>query len=176
MDATPSEFEPQAPAGAPPWQPLPARARPLFLMGAVVPLTLAGVLGGALVALVASTAVDTDRGTLLVCGAALAGVGFATFGVWLGLKQYRHTMWRLDEHGLALRRGRLWQRETRVPASRVQHLDIKRGPLQRGRELSTLVVHTAGTRHSSVTVPNLDAGDAERLRDLLGRAVDHDDD
>ena len=181
MDAMPPEFhpqesDPQTAVDPPPWQALPQRARALFLIGAVAPLALAGLLGGALVALVASTAVDTDRLLLVVCGAALAGAGLAAFGVWLGLKQYRHTAWRLDEHGLALRRGRLWQRETRVPASRVQHLDIKHGPLQRGRDLATLVVHTAGTRHSSVTVPNLDAGDAERLRDRLGRAVDHDDD
>ena len=96
-------------------------------------------------------------------------------GAWLGLKQYRHTAWRLDAHGLAVRRGRFWQRETRVPATRVQHLDIKRGPLQRGRDLATLVVHTAGTAHSSVSIPNLDFADAERLRDRLGSQIEHDD-
>jgi membrane protein YdbS with pleckstrin-like domain len=101
------------------------------------------------------------------------GVAFA---LWLGVKQYRYTYWRLDEDGLAIRRGRMWQRETRVPATRVQHLDIKRGPLQRRRHLSTLVVHTAGTRHSAVTLPHLDADDAQRLRDRLGRQLDLDDD
>jgi len=181
MDTMPPQTDPQEPDphaadDAPPWRALPPRARPLFLIGAVVPLAALGMVGGALVALVASTAVDISRLALVGCGAALAGLGGASFGLWLGLKQYRHTAWRLDAHGLALQRGRLWQRETRVPASRVQHLDIKRGPLQRGRDLATLVVHTAGTRHSSVTVPHLDAGDAERLRDRLGRAVDHDDD
>ena len=47
---------------------------------------------------------------------------------------------------------------------------------QRRRNLATLVIHTAGTRHSAVTVPHLDAEDAQRLRDLLGRQIDHDDD
>ncbi|MDX1550208.1 MAG: PH domain-containing protein, partial [Lysobacter spongiicola] len=46
----------------------------------------------------------------------------------------------------------------------------------RRRGLSTLVVHTAGTRHSAVTVPHLDADDAEHLRDTLGRQIDDDDD
>jgi membrane protein YdbS with pleckstrin-like domain len=104
---------------------------------------------------------------------ALLGAGI---GAWPGLKHYRHTFWRLDEEGLAVRRGRMWQRETRVPATRVQHLDLKRGPLQRRRHLATLVVHTAGTRHSAVTVPHLDADDAERLRDRLARQIDPDDD
>ena len=71
---------------------------------------------------------------------------------------------------------RLWQRETRVPASRVQHLDLRHGPLERRWRLATLVVHTAGSRFSSVTVTGLDADDAERLRDRLARQLDNDDD
>ena len=152
------------------WQPLPTRSRTLFLVG-TMPLT--GVIGLVTVGLTAS---GGSRGIVEVGSAAVVGalLGLA-FGFWLGLKQYRHTFWRLDAEGLGLRRGRLWQRETRVPASRVQHLDLKRGPLQRGRELSTLVVHTAGTRNSAVTIPHLDAADAELLRDRLGRQIDRDD-
>ena len=100
----------------------------------------------------------------------------ALFGAWRGDRVWRHTAWRLDAAGFTLRRGRLWQRETRVPQSRVQHLDLRRGPLQRRLDLSTLVIHTAGTRHSAVGVGDLDAGDAERLRDILARQVDDDDD
>jgi membrane protein YdbS with pleckstrin-like domain len=98
------------------------------------------------------------------------------FGLWRGARQHACLAWRLDAEGLAVRRGTLWQSETRVPASRVQHLDIKRGPLQRRRDLSTLVVHTAGTRLSTVSVPHLDAGDAERLRDALSRQIHDVDD
>lgn len=150
---------------------MPPRSRTLFLLGTVpvagaIGLVAGGVLGAAL---------ERD-GLGMLATAALGALSGGGFGLWLGLKQYRYTFWRLDDEGLALRRGKLWQRETRVPASRVQHLDLKRGPLQRGRELATLVVHTAGTRHSAVTVPNLDAADAERLRDRLGRQIDHGDD
>lgn len=156
--------------GAGDWQPLPRRARALCVLGGLpvaIPVIAAGI--------VLSLALDIPwpwsiAGALL---GLLLGTGFAT---WLGLKQYRYTYWRLDEDGLAIRRGNLWQRETRVPATRVQHLDIKRGPLQRRRHLSTLVVHTAGTRHSAVTLPHLDADDAQRLRDRLGRQLDLDDD
>lgn len=151
------------------WQPLPSRARALFLIGTVPAAALpAGVAGLFLAAAsdVVSPWIGAPVGLLL---------GLA-FGTWLGIKQYRHTYWRLDDDGLAVRRGRLWQRETRVPATRVQHLDLKRGPLQRGRNLATLVVHTAGTKHSAVTIPNLDADDAERLRDRLSTQIDHDDD
>ncbi|MGY0557731.1 PH domain-containing protein [Lysobacter sp. A421] len=153
------------------WQPLPPRSRALFLLGTVPALALAGLAPFAVIAAVIELSLAATIATAAL-GAALGG----GFGLWLGLKQYRHTFWRLDENGLALRRGRLWQHETRVPASRVQHLDIKRGPLQRRRQLATLVVHTAGTRHSAMTVPNLDADDAERLRDRLGHQIDDGDD
>lgn len=176
MHAMPPTDAVPTPATDPHWQPLPPRSRPLFLIGAVVPLAVAGAVAGMLLGLVASASVDAARADVVMACAAVLAVAGAVFGSWLGARQYRHTTWRLDAQGLALRRGRLWQRETRVPASRVQHLDIKRGPLQRGRDLSTLVVHTAGTRHGAVTVPNLDADDAEHLRDRLGRQIDRDDD
>lgn len=149
------------------WQPLPARARLLFAasrMGLAVPAAVAGF--------VVFRVLDLPALAGLLAGAVLVG----GLGLWLGLRQFRHVAWRLDSEGLAIRRGRLYQRETRVPASRVQHLDLKRGPWQRRRGLATLIVHTAGTRHSAVTVPHLDERDAERLRDVLGRQIDNDDD
>ena len=149
------------------WHPLPPRARPMFLLEMVPAFAIpAAAVCGTLAGLLADR-VFVGVGLGLLLGGA--------FGAWLGIKQFRNIAWRLDDHGFAVRRGRFWQRETRVPATRVQHLDIKRGPLQRGRDLSTLVVHTAGTANSSVSVPNLDAGDAEHLRDRLGRQIEHDD-
>ena len=148
------------------WHALPDRARLPSMLTPMLPLAMPGLVGGFVLAGVSG----------LWFAPPVLGLAGAALGAWIGLKHHRHTFWRLDEDGLAVRRGRLWQRETRVPATRVQHLDIKRGPLQRQRNLATLIVHTAGTRHSSVSVPHLDAGDAERLRDLLARQIDADDD
>lgn len=150
-----------------PWQSLPTRSRGLFVLGAVLPMAIPFAVAGFVLGRVFDISLLSGPAALLV-GAAL--------GAWYGLKQYRYTRWRLDDDGLAIQRGRLWHRETRVPITRVQHLDLKRGPLQRQRRLATLVVHTAGTRHSAVTVPNLDEDDAQRLRDRLGRQLDNADD
>ena len=106
----------------------------------------------------------------------LVGLLGAAFGAWIGIKRHRRTLWKLDQDGFALRHGRWWQTESRVPISRVQHLDLKRGPLQRGLRLATLVIHTAGTRMAAVSVSGLDNDDAERLRDRLSRQLDLDDD
>lgn len=108
--------------------------------------------------------------------APLAGILGAAYGAQLGWKRHRRTRWRLDEDGFALQRGRLWQTDTRVPISRVQHLDLKRGPLERASKLATLVIHTAGTRMAAVSVSGLDDADAEVLRDRLARQLDQDGD
>jgi membrane protein YdbS with pleckstrin-like domain len=154
-------------AGVSEWQALPERARLLFAIsrtGLAIPLGVAGFVLFRVFGLPAFAG--------LLGGIVLAG----GFGLWLGFRQFRHVAWRLDGDGLAIRRGRLYQRETRVPVTRVQHLDLKRGPWQRRRHLATLIVHTAGTRHSAVTLAHLDANDADRLRDVLGRQIDRDDD
>ena len=152
----------------PDWQPLPPSARTLFmLVGLVWAIPLALVPG------VLATAFDAGSPWgYALCGALLG----AAFGAWLGRKHWRHTHWRLDDDGFTLRRGRMWRSETRVPQSRVQHLDLKRGPLERRYGLSTLVIHTAGSRHSALTVGGLGEADAERLRDRLARQDDDVDD
>ncbi|WP_425493478.1 PH domain-containing protein [Marilutibacter chinensis] len=176
IDIPPSDV---APIDRPPadWNPLPARARPLFLLGGALSMGVIGAVGGVVAGLVASSEIHTfGRLPLTVAIAATLTLLTSSFGLWIGYKSHRYTRWRLDEEGLAVHRGKLWQRETRVPATRVQHLDLRRGPLQRRRDLATLIVHTAGTAHSSVSIPNLDLGDAEILRDRLGRQIDRDDD
>ncbi|RYJ02071.1 MAG: hypothetical protein EON47_08675 [Acetobacteraceae bacterium] len=92
-------------------------------------------------------------------------------GGWLGAR-LRHQRWKLDAEGLWLRQGRTWRRETRVPISRVQHIDLKHGPLERRFGLATLVVHTAAVHLGGVTVRGLAEADAGRMRDALARQLD----
>lgn len=167
-DALPAAVDSPAPPAEAAWQRLPTRARGLMML-ALVGACLPAVPAVAILA----TATDIVSPWLAGAGAAVLA---AAVGLWRGARQYAAFGWRLDADGLAVRRGTLWQSETRVPATRVQHLDVKRGPLQRRRGVATLVVHTAGTRQSTVTVPHLDAADAERLRDALSRQIDDVDD
>lgn len=119
-------------------------------------------------------------GLLLVLGSPPAWAGVALGAAWLLLAGllcwwaarwpelwYRHAAWSLDETGLRIRRGVWWRSEVCVPRSRVQHTDVTQGPLQRGRGLGTLVVHTAGAQHAQVSLEGLDHGLALRLRDQL---------
>lgn len=81
----------------------------------------------------------------------------------------RYASWRyvLADDALVLVRGVLTHVETVVPVARVQHLDVRRGLVEREYGLARLVVHTAGTEAASVTLPGLALADAEALRDTL---------
>ena len=158
-----------ATAAAIDWQHLPARGAALAAGGGAV----SGAIPLGVAAFFFSRLADVGSPWLL---APLGCVLGAALSAWLGIKRHRRTLWKLDAHGFALQRGRWWQTESRVPISRVQHLDLKRGPLERAFKLATLVIHTAGTRMAAVTISGLDGEDAERLRDRLAHQLDHDDD
>ena len=151
------------------WQHLPPRGAKLAALGSALGFAVPSVVASAFLSRLA------DFGTPWLVAPVVGAIG-AAFGAWVGIKRHRRTLWKLDEDGFALQRGRWWQMESRVPISRVQHLDLKRGPLERAFKLATLVVHTAGTKMAAVAVSGLDGDDAERLRDRLARQLDHDDD
>ena len=168
----PSQFPPPLPAptiAETPWQPLPRRGALLYAAGAgigfAIPAGLALGLGG-------STLLFGQPRIPLIIAAALAGL---VLGTLIGFVRHRRIAWKLDGDGLATRRGGLWRSETLVPVSRVQHLDLERGPVERQLGLATLVVHTAGTRMAAVKLPLLALDDAEALRAHLARQVETDD-
>jgi len=152
------------------WQPLPVRARTLATIG-----TLIGTLTPLAIALgVGLIAADRQPLSFAIAGALLLVIPAWT--VWIARRRWLRTRWRLDDDGFGVRRGHLWRSDTRVPGNRVQHLDVRRGPLERAFGLATLVVHTAGTRNSALALSGLDFDEAERLRDTLAARAARDDD
>src|SRR5687768_5278348 len=80
---------------------------------------------------------------------------------------YRHISYRIDAHGIEIRRGVFWRVVINVPRSRVQHIDVSQGPLERKYGLGTLVIYTAGTDHAKVELAGLEHGRALRIREHL---------
>ena len=108
--------------------------------------------------------------------AAASLLAMLVLGIWIGYRSWKFTTWKLDETGIHLRRGRWWQKEILVPRSRVQHLDLERGPIERHFGLTTLVVHTAGTRQHALRQAGFSEADALALRDsLVPASARHDD-
>lgn len=81
--------------------------------------------------------------------------------------EYRHTRYRIDDELIEIQSGVIWRTSIAVPRSRVQHLDVSQGPIQRRYGLGVLTIYTAGTEHSQVALPGLAYDVAQRLRDQL---------
>lgn len=101
--------------------------------------------------------------------------GIVTLGVLRAgiypLLRYRFWRYELRDEDLRLVRG-IWRRvDTIVPLRRIQHLDVSQDVIERNFDLGSLIVHTAGTRSSSVTLPGLMHSEAEQLRDELKQFV-----
>ncbi len=132
------------------------------IFSAVVALaSLAGVVGAYLES--PSLLAVLGWGTLWTAGNALLA--------WHGQRwpaiDYRHVSYRVDEHGIEIRRGVFWRKVINVPRSRVQHTDVSQGPLERRYGLGTLVIYTAGTDHAKVMLGGLDHEVAMQIREHL---------
>ena len=107
-------------------------------------------------------------------------LGLLTLSAWIALavlcgwlvywrppRLYRSWGYRIDGRVIETRSGLLFQISRLLPLSRLQHVDLQRGPLERAFGLATLIMHTAGTHEAHISIPGLDVAEAERLRDHL---------
>ncbi len=103
------------------------------------------------------------QGALLVLIPLLAAITVmvAPPRIWLRLG------YRLAPTLLQVVRGWLFLTDTIVPFVRVQHIDVTRGPLDKAFGTATLIVHTAGTHNSIVTLPGLAPDRAAEIRELI---------
>jgi membrane protein YdbS with pleckstrin-like domain len=111
---------------------------------------------------------DADFGGLLMIGIPVLAAGAI---VAAPQRIYSRLSYRLTERLLQVVRGWLFHVDTVVPLVRVQHIDVTRGPLEKMFGVSTLVVHTAGTHNSIVTLPGLAPERAAAIRDIIREHV-----
>lgn len=132
---------------------------PLLFVGLVV-----AIFAGSL-----PTAID-----VLLAVAWLAAVGTLA---WLAQRwppiEYRYVRYRIDGQGIEIRMGVVWRRVISVPRSRVQHIDVAQGPLERRYGLASLSIYTAGTEHAKVDLPGVAYARAVRIRDHLLPGREH---
>ena len=80
---------------------------------------------------------------------------------------YRRLGYAIDGRLLRTVRGWLLHTDTIVPFVRVQHIDVTRGPVDKMFGTATLIVHTAGTHNSIVTLPGLSPERAAEIREAI---------
>jgi hypothetical protein len=101
---------------------------------------------------------------------------FSLLGAWLLLfillmirpwKLYAHKGYALRENDVLYKSGWLWKRKVAVPYNRIQHVEIRRGPMEELLRLRKLEIYTAGGSSSDLSIPGLDPEQAEKLRSFI---------
>lgn len=113
---------------------------------------------------------DGVHGTLLtaVPAAALVALLGLALGWWYAGQRFAHYRAELHEgEGVVLRSGVWWHSEVWVPTARLQHLDVKQGPLDRRWGMASLSLHTAGSHDHRTRILGLPLAQAHALRDHL---------
>lgn len=77
----------------------------------------------------------------------------------------------LRERDITYSKGWLFHSVTTIPFNRIQHSDVSQGPIERKFKLSTLKIYTAGGSSSDLSIPGLEAGEAQILREFISKKV-----
>lgn len=81
------------------------------------------------------------------------------------MSRYNARGYQMSADRLRVVRGLLFRSDTVVPFSRVQHIDVQQGPLERFFGIATLTLHTAGNHNASVALPGLGEPVAREMRE-----------
>ena len=75
--------------------------------------------------------------------------------------------YQISRDRLRVVRGVMWHSDTVVPFSRVQHIDVDQGPIERALDIATMTLHTAGSHNASVSLPGLGHELAVQMREEI---------
>ncbi len=133
------------------------RIRLVWLSFAVLAAVVVGSIAGSL----AAAYTDLPEAAAAVFVAALV---FGFVYQW-----FRYAVWgyEIRDDSVYLRYGVFVRVQKVVPFVRIQHIDSRRGPVERVVGLASLVVYTAGSRGADVRIPGLLPEEADELREEL---------
>lgn len=82
-------------------------------------------------------------------------------------KAFKKKKYSLREKDIIYSRGLLWQTRTSIPFNRIQHAEVKQGPIERIFKLHSLKVYTAGGDSSDLVIPGLTEENASRIKEFI---------
>ena len=146
------------------WQALDPRVTLLWRVQGVV-RTLVG-LAPLVVGMVVGLTFVFSLQQALMAGGGLLALALLQAVTWPSFS-WRAFRYAVRDDALLVQQGVLFQHTVAIPRHRIQHADLRQGPIDRAWGLTTLVVFTAAGAGLDASIPGLDEDVAEALRDLL---------
>ena len=97
----------------------------------------------------------------------LVFVAALLLGLWHARLLFTSWRWALRPDDVVARYGVVWQVSRSIPRVRVQHVDVRSGPVDRALGLVEVSLHVAGSAGPVLTIPGLAPAEAESLREAL---------
>jgi membrane protein YdbS with pleckstrin-like domain len=106
----------------------------------------------------------------------LAGSGalflLGSFNFTMTILGFKKKKYALRQRDILYTKGLLWHVRTSIPFNRIQHAELKQGPLERMYGLHSLKVFTAGGQSSDLVIPGLKEETALAVKDfILGKTA-----
>ena len=146
------------------WKSLDRRALTLFYLQAIGRLVLFWAPVTAVATAALASAWDL-RGALAVGAAWL--LLQVLLALWMPHLSWARWAWAVRDADLLIGRGVWFRSITAIPLQRVQHVDLRQGPLEQSMGLARLAIYTASGTGADGVIPGLALADAEALRDRL---------
>lgn len=89
------------------------------------------------------------------------------FSFWITRAAFKLKGYALRDKDILYRKGIIFRSVTVIPFNRVQHCEIKEGPIERYFGLKTLEVYTAGGESSDLSIPGLRGETAQQLKTFI---------
>ncbi|MCQ4085501.1 PH domain-containing protein [Saccharibacillus sp. JS10] len=90
---------------------------------------------------------------------------FVFFAFRVPVIRYNRLEFAVFEEEIEIRKGLFFMKETLIPMTKVQHVELENGPILRKYRLAELKIVTAATTH---TIAGLKADEAEQLKRTIG--------
>lgn len=87
--------------------------------------------------------------------------------VFTANKAFQNMGYALRKHDFVFRKGWLFEKTHIVPLKKIQHCQVKRGPLERRYGLASLKIFTAGGAGDGIALSGMTQQEAEQLKDWL---------
>ncbi|NVK83124.1 MAG: PH domain-containing protein [Cytophagia bacterium] len=90
-----------------------------------------------------------------------------SFSIFYAIKAFPKKKYSLREKDIIYSKGLLWQTRTAIPFNRIQHAEVKQGPIERIFKLHSLKVYTAGGESSDLVIPGLSEENAGKIKEFI---------
>lgn len=129
-----------------------------------------GIIGGLAIVITGVMLVISEFELPLIIGFAAAWL-FTAILVSTTIAGYHRTRHLLRRHDMLLEHGIVWRHAVMLPLSRLQHVSVSQGPLQKRFGLATLKLFTAGGLDAEASLRDITFADAQHMSEQLSTLI-----